>query len=422
MFSIIILSCERKRFENLYDPDNKPGPPQLISPQDGEVCDLNPPIFEWENFGEKAGYEIGIDIQENFSSDSLIIKFQNDTIFDPAPYGMFFKDNDYFWRVRATSDRTISPIPWGEWSESYTFRVSIPFISTYQCTFYINDLKIYNEKIFISDYTGNLLVFDFADLNSPLFISEFQIGSYKYYIKKISNLFLYLSAYKSDSIEIVILSIDNLPNIATYTNFSYPKGHTTGLSFDNFYVGIRKKGYYHYGEPDTIVLFNVTNPDSAIKNKLVFDNFSTVDFLIYKNSLLVSNSYDVYIYDISNLTVPPILLDSLINIGYYPRFLGIHEQYLYIATGEDVKIYNVSNPLYLNFISTFSHNTSMYSVENGFLVGERNDVTQFYSLSLPTAPQYIGGLYHIPPNRLSILNNYIFSDSYDEIEIFKINE
>jgi hypothetical protein len=110
-----LFSCTKLKFDNPYDPKNRPPGPQAFSPADGGIITDNPPQFSWADCGvDTAYYHLQI------STDSLF----STTIFDDndlhgtaigfsfaLPYGQLY------WRVRAAKAKEA----WGPWSIRYSF-------------------------------------------------------------------------------------------------------------------------------------------------------------------------------------------------------------------------------------------------------------------------------------------------------------
>ena len=110
-----LFSCAKLKFDNPYDPKNRPPGPQAFSPEDGAIITNNPPQFSWADCGvDTAYYHLQISTYSLFSNPV----FDNNSLHGTTlgisyalPYGQLY------WRVRAAKAKEA----WGVWSLRYSF-------------------------------------------------------------------------------------------------------------------------------------------------------------------------------------------------------------------------------------------------------------------------------------------------------------
>ncbi len=110
-----LISCTKLKFDNPYDPMNRPPGPQAFSPADGAIITDNPPQFSWADCGvDTAYYHLQISTDSLFSIPVFDYNSLRGTTLGLSyalPYGQLY------WRVRAAKAKEA----WGPWSIRYSF-------------------------------------------------------------------------------------------------------------------------------------------------------------------------------------------------------------------------------------------------------------------------------------------------------------
>jgi len=112
---VLLLGCSGKRFDNPFDPKNRPAGPSAFSPADGAEITENPPdSIAWASVGDSAYYHLQVDDDTLFSSplvsDSLL-RAPSKRLLEALPCGRAY------WRVRAAKVKGA----WGNWSGRHRF-------------------------------------------------------------------------------------------------------------------------------------------------------------------------------------------------------------------------------------------------------------------------------------------------------------
>jgi len=101
-----------------------PPAPQLFTPQDTAIVNINPPSFTWEAVGFEPTYQIEIDVAPDFGSPLISESITETSFTPPGP----LHPGIYYWRVQASTAAGT-----GEWSETWQFslpwQVYIPLVS-----------------------------------------------------------------------------------------------------------------------------------------------------------------------------------------------------------------------------------------------------------------------------------------------------
>lgn len=388
-----MLSCERKRFDSSYDPDNKPGPPQLISPQDGEVCDLNPPIFEWEKKNEATMYNLQIDTSINFPDTSYPFSY---LIYDSTTLNIdqlmdfgYFQNRNYFCRIRC-SPAELDPPAWTEWSKANSFTVKIPLVASCSLGFgpHYPYAKTDGDTAYFSTSNGEIRV---IKLYEPEELLSFTTNYEEFRITDIKNkiLYGYFYDYAGSSIVVVLFDVKDLEAIKFISEFSFEYEYGTNyieFSFDDNRLAVLK--YFPYSsETDTIFLFDTSNYPQ-IDSSILIPGYQCYDIKVFDNAayIFAKTEYGykkIHIMDIYNIANP----QEVYTLKFYSSIdiLACNDNFLYLKEGNSIYVFNITNPLYPVYTGTLNINGYVKDISNTILLTKEtlndNSYYTFYQLS-----------------------------------------
>jgi hypothetical protein len=206
---IFPLACTKLKFDNPYDPKNRPSGPQAFSPSEGVTITDNPPQFSWAPCGvDTAYYHLQISPDSLFSSTV----FEDDHLHGTTlglsfalPYGQLN------WRVRAAKAKDA----WGPWSPVHSFFCKYgPVFHSPEMGF---DVCIEGNRLFTA-YNG-FRIWDLSNPSQPhLLDSYFQQGKCQI---AVSQSYAYLNyPYPVEKFQVVEVSNSSSPTLVGSTDFS----------------------------------------------------------------------------------------------------------------------------------------------------------------------------------------------------------
>lgn len=252
---------------------------------------------------------------------------------------------------------------------------------------FVSDYYAYitgNDSLYISDISGN--GFYFTTMISNISITTSGTSSIPLYVQ---NKLCYLGLSNS----ILVLDVSNL--ITPTTVFEFGVSVVTNLL-------INENNLYVTRNSSTNSFMKLSYDDIAptTRGKL---NIASLNSLVINNDYAyVSSSSNLYIVEIQSFTTKVIVPISDINC-IYSTF-----EKLYIGTNSEILIYNISNPLNISLIQSFSEvnvygitsiGTTLYYFNDTSLVSLDTKGSELTSLST-------GGIY---TNQINV-----FNDVYNE--------
>ncbi len=160
---------------------------------------------------------------------------------------------------------------------------------------------------------------------------------------------------KSSNYSIDVLSISNPPAPYLLKRFVLYRAILSFSVKDHYLFALQD-----FGNFDSIVVYDLSNPDTLVKVAVVPSPWSSGKIKIYGDYLLIINrSSGVYIMDISDPTNPIFVSEISLRSPNYDVL--IYRNYLIIARGSNgVWIYDISDPSNPTHISTFRDSSNSF--------------------------------------------------------------
>jgi len=392
LLTLSVSSCAKLKFDNPYDPKNRPPGPQASSPADGAIITDNPPQFSWADCGvDTAYYHLQI------STDSLF----STTIFDDnnlhgtaiglsfaLPYGKLY------WRVRAAKAKDA----WGVWSSIHRFFCKYgPVFHSSETAL---DVCIEGNRLFTA-YNG-FRIWDLSDPAQPK-----QLGSYPEQGEcriAVSTGYAYL-AWPSTDKSFQIIDVSNPANPALVGSMSL-SAYIYGISV------VGDVGYLWGLEPVPMPYTLYVLDLSDKRNPRVQGRWSG-DAMISTNPRIglqvkgtvcyVSTEDTLFVLDCQDPTSPR-LVCSRPSGG----LLVLEGERLYALSGFDLNIYDITDPFAPNLIGHSHVNWEALDAEQGTVYS-----LAYYTLlwmvdySKPSSPTSLGFV-RCPGYRVAVKGDYAY--------------
>lgn len=376
LLTLSVSSCAKLKFDNPYDPQNRPLGPQAFSPSEGATITDNPPQFSWASCGvDSAYYHLQISTDSLFSS----IVFEDDHLQGTTlgisyalPYGQLN------WRVRAAKAKEA----WGPWSLTHHFFVK------YGPVFYSPligfDLCLKSNRLYTA-YEG----FQTWDVSNP--VQPQPLGSYHEESScriAVNDGYAYL-IWLSTSKPLQVIDVSNPTNpILVGSAALYNDAYALSIEGDVGYV---------WGLEDSPEPYNLQVLDLSDKrNPRVEGHWQGGGTLSsehriglqVKGTVCYASAVDsLFILDCQDPTSPR-LVRSLPNTG---GLLAIDGERLYALSWYGLDIYDLRDPFSPNRLAHHNWTSAEFAVQGGVLyqIGLYDWVT-IWDLNVPLVPKLLG--------------------------------
>lgn len=294
----------------------------------------------------------------------------------------------------------------------------------------------YDNYIFISDKDNGVHVVDNSNPKAPKTISYLKIpGNEDISIK---NNFLYADS----ATDLVVFNVSNIQNIKlverledvfSVYNYRIPN-EAEYADFNNFDF-----------ENNVVVGWNIVqerreifNPNDLVFNDAAFSNVaessnvgvggSLARFQIVKDYLYTVGSYEMSIFNISNLGSP--ILETIQPSGWNIETMFYADDYLYLGGTNGMYIYSMENPASPSYVSEFVHwegcdpvvvdgNYAYLTLRGGNACGKLESVLEVIDISDKTKPTLADRYALDNPYGLGFSNNSLFvCDGTSGLKVF----
>jgi hypothetical protein len=386
----LLVTCDRKEFNNPNDPINYPSPPVLIAPIDDTITSDNPPVLKWRAAGdtaidEAAIFQIDTDSTPDFKDPTTEIGNSlwddNDSCFVAwlEPSG----PAKQYWRVRLQSSFGV----WGAWSTAGSFSVKYPLIGSYDGLTQFSRIVVKGSYAYITTDEG-LEILEVSNPAQPKKIGSYQkTGGYYYYrYLCINSNYCYVTFDGGSGSGVDIIDISNPASPKLLGSVECWSAHELWVEGSYIYLASAYQG---------LVIIDAHNPAMPQISGSADTTFDGQDVVVYDHYAIVAgaSSYSLRVIDVADKANPKTIgrcvLDALIGcIGisgptlyclgtrstvvdisnpsapkpvgyfqsdYYPYDIAIGEKQIFVASSSKFLIYDTANLYNIILDGTFGN-------------------------------------------------------------------
>jgi hypothetical protein len=425
----LTISCDRKKFYNPYDMDNRPHPLEIINPQNGDVCECNPPIFSWERgIGSQLRYDLSIDTLENFPDSVNLFSriLTTDTI--STSINRYISDKTHYCRIRYSSS-LLDPPAWTDWSNTVGFTAKVPVINFFPIETFTYSGVTSGDTAFIST-VEEIHAFNIPQGDE---YTSLNTGLIYFSLEGIEDNILY--GYSIDgyyNFSFLFFNTQDIYHILPIVQVDLYSGDLSNLyfSFDNNRLSVLKS-VWGGNEPDTLILFDISNHPSVDTAQCVL-NYSCSGIVSIENALYINtfeeDSYKVRVYDITDIQT--IQQTAVLRYNNYIRTIKNNDTHAYFEESfpgdNQINIFDISDPLDPIFIGSCTVNGSFIGVTNSLFLTLQDyfghDSYTFYQLNSGFPSQIQGRILKWGNYTYLYGNRFFLQDniSEDRLDIFQI--
>jgi hypothetical protein len=393
LLAFSVSSCAKLKFDNPYDPQNRPPGPQAFSPADGAIITDNPPQLSWASCGvDSAYYHLQISTDSLFSS----MVFEDNTLHgisvglsSALPYGQLN------WRVRAAKAKDA----WGSWSSVHSFFCKYgPVFHSPEMGF---DVCIEANRLYTA-YNG-FRIWDMTDPARPQVLGSYpEQGECRI---AASAGYTYL-AWSSTTKPFQVIDVSNpfLPILAGSKNLS---------AFIYAISVVGNVGYVWGLEPApvpyTLYVLDLSDKHNpGIQGRWSGEGFissdSRIDLQVKGVICYTSTEDTLYVIDCQDPTSPR-LVRALSNSG---GFLALEGERLYTLSRYGLGIYDLTDPLFPNLISHSDLNWEAFDVRQSIVYSLDNyTLLRMADYSNPSSPTSLGSV-RCSGYRIAVSGDYAY--------------
>jgi hypothetical protein len=408
---VLLLGCSGKRFDNPFDPKNRPPGPAAISPAEGaEIADNPPDSIAWAPVGDSAFYHLQVDDDSVFSSplanDSLL-RAPSKRLSEALPYGWAY------WRVRAAQVKGA----WGNWSGRHCFFCKFGVVYR-DADFPNGELAMDQGRLCVSHSMG----FDFYSLQDPVYPLRLGGGQEVYWSRReFQRGYVYSLIAECWPYELRIYDARN-PQAPVQVGV-YPCSTNAALKVEGSHAYLLGRFYRDTMLISEIRILDVYDP-AQIRRLGQWDTLTSLSFnsATVVGGVLYSTAYQLGLmaFDCRNPQAP-YLASTIAGLSGFVLLSSGNR--LYVCTGGGIVVLDISDPLHPARMATLPTYANHIQVEDTRLVSLGGYRVTIQDVANPNAPSPIGSVLFFSSSHyqyLTLFGDYAYMSGESGLAVVRV--
>jgi hypothetical protein len=413
---VLLLACSGKRFDNPFDPKNRPAGPSAFSPVDGaEITDNPPDSIAWASVGDSAYYHLQVDDDTLFISllvDDSLLRAPSKRLLEALPCGWAY------WRVRCAKVKGA----WGNWSGRHSFFCKYGVV--YQDAIFPNGELAINQGLLCVSHNSGFSLYSLQDPIHPQWLGGYQ-ESY-WFPRDFQEGYVYSLFATTLPYEMRIYDVRNPRSPVWVGAYPCSLGTAVKASFNRAYLfGSFRRDTMTCGEMQVLDISDPAQPQRLGKWDTLIAQYISSVFrgCTANNGLVYATSYEwgLMAFDCRNSALPR--LAGTVE-GFYGRklllvgntlYCGGWAMYIRVASLEDPLA-----PFLLADLSSCGNAFDFTVVDNVlYLLTISSGSLIFYDVSDPRNPRFISRVQRRASN-IAVSGDYAYVTGDNGLAVLRV--